>query len=140
VELNQKAYEVASCFYRNNRGPAEIIIAYLEACNEKPKPIPFDASLVKPGDEVAVKTGIYALHKYIGVTKKGRVVVEAYDGIVSVHIPEDITIPPKTRKTVRVKVFKHPKTLHSYIVHEDSWSYYEEWKAISESVEIEVTE
>lgn len=145
TELNQKALERAKrLFFGPTSTFEDGIKAYLKACDEPAEPEPFDLSKVKPGDEVYVQGGGKAPYKFIGLTSDGRgIVIENKVGGVDRWSASSVTIPPKPRKTVRVKVFNHPESIRPIIVHEDVWGNYAEaagWKAISKAVEIEVTE
>jgi len=146
MELNRKALNKA--IKLRNEGDVssveEIVTAYLDACNEPEQARPFDPALVKPGDEVIVEDGRISPYKLIGVTCTGIVALEDRKGYVVSCPPEECTIPPKLKKTVKVRLFKHisgiplPTAIHEY-----AWPSYldcPEWTPCSDIIEIEVTE
>ena len=107
MELNQKALDKVMVKYGNRyAGPIE---CYLESCNEPEPARQFDPALVKPGDEVVVNDGAHAPYKFVGMTSRGIVVCENCDGIVCERFPDQITISPKPKKTVKVVLLKSQK-------------------------------
>ena len=149
MELNQKALDVVTSNFGTRY--AGVIACYVRACNQEkePKPIPFDASLVKPGDKVIVNDALKAV--YIGMSQNGNVCVEADhlpDG-AGLYAPTSITIPPKSvpsgtlKKTMAVRLFKPTTDSQTpTVVPETLWHAYltsPSWKPCSAIVEIEVT-
>ena len=144
MELNQKALDVVTSTFGTRY--AGVIACYVRACNQEkePKPIPFDAALMKPGDEVIVEGGICAPYKYLAVTRVGIVVLENCDGGVSARAANECTIPPKPKKTVKVRLFRNiGNRMCIGVISESSWGSYVDdpnWEPCSAIVEIEVTE
>ena len=146
MELNQKALNktIKMRSVGDVCSVEEIVTAYLKACNEPEQARPFDASLVKPGDEVIVNGGGLAPYKFLAVTRTGLVALEDRDGDVISCCQGGCTIPPKPKNTVKVRLFKHiSDTTLPTAIQEHSWQTYlnnPRWKPCSAIVEIEVTE
>ena len=145
MELNRKALNKA--IKLRNEGDVssveEIVTAYLEACNEPEQARPFDAALVKPGDEVICEQIRH--RKFVGMTSTGLVVTEPPAGSwCPIWEPSVVTLPPKPKKTVKVRLFKHITDFQSAtVIDEKYWQAYLDsprWTPCSAIVEIEVTE
>ena len=146
MELNHKALN--KTIKMRNEGDVssveEIVAAYFDACNEPEQARPFDAALVKPGDDVICEQARH--RKFVGMTIGGLVVTETpAGGMVQVWEPAIVTIPPKPKKTVKVRLFRGVvKPLYIVVIPEKTWGVYidnpELWEPCSAIVEIEVTE